>query len=108
MEQTTSLVTQQMVPVSGGGGAILAVMNTMVRFSGVSNFSHNSADVGGAIFTYINVVLTFNGMNNFINNSANNYGSGAIYATNSILLPSGEPMSLWVIQQAMKVVVRLL
>ena len=55
----------------------------MVRFSGVSNVSHNSAAVGGAIFTYINVVLTFNGMNNFINNSANNYGGGAIYATNS-------------------------
>ena len=41
--------------------------------------------MGGAIFTYINVVLTFNGMNNFINNSANNYGGGAIYATNSTI-----------------------
>ena len=73
----------------GGGGAILAVMNTMVSFSGISNFSHNSADVGGAIFTYINVVLTFDGVNTFINNSANNYGGGAIYATNSIITFNG-------------------
>ena len=63
------------------GGAIFAETNTLLNFSGTSNFVHNSADVGGAIGTLNNVALVFNGTNNFINNIANSYGGGAIYTS---------------------------
>ena len=47
--------------------------NTLLSFSGVSNFSNNLAienATGCAIAATSNSVLTFNGTNNFINNSA--------------------------------------
>ena len=64
---------------TSNGGAIYAETNTLLSFSGTSNFIYNSADVGGAIGTSNNVTLVFNGISNFINNIANSYGGGAIY-----------------------------
>ena len=62
-----------------GGGAIIAVNNTVLSFSGTSNFISNSAGDGGggAIYTSYYTVLNFNGTSNFINNSA--YLGGAIH-----------------------------
>ena len=62
-----------------GGGAIIAINNTVLSFSGTSNFICNSAGDGGggAIYTSYYTVLNFNGTSNFINNSA--YLGGAIH-----------------------------
>ena len=67
------------------GGAINAEKNTLLTFSGASNFTHNSAEVGGAISTFQNVAVIFSGTNNFISNTANDYG-GAIHAENNTSL----------------------
>ena len=64
---------------NNGGGAIYAVTNTSLSFTGTSDFSHNSAYSGGAIYTSHNTVLTFIGNNNFTNNSAYTEG-GAIHS----------------------------
>ena len=66
------------------GGAIFASQNTVLTFSGTSNFINNSAYSGGAIYTEYSVVR-FNGTNHFINNSAYDGNGGAI-ATNSTVL----------------------
>ena len=73
----------------GRSGAIYAVMNTVLNFSGINNFINNSAySIGGAIQTSHNTVLILNGTNNFINNSA--YLGGAIYASdNKVLIFNG-------------------
>ena len=63
-----------------GGGAIVTLNNTVLSFSGTSNFIGNSAGDGGgggAIYGSYNTVLNLNGTSNFINNSA--YLGGAIY-----------------------------
>ena len=63
-----------------GGGAIVTLNNTVISFSGTSNFIGNLAGDGGgggAIYTGYNNVLSFSGTSNFINNSA--YLGGAIY-----------------------------
>ena len=60
------------------GGAIYAVDNTSLRFTGTSNFINNSASLGGAIAAVYNTSLSFTGTSNFINNSAK--GGGAIFA----------------------------
>ena len=76
-------------------GAILTFDNTVVKFSGTSNFINNSADVGGggggaistlggAISTLGGTVLNFTGTNNFTNNSAGS--GGAIYTFNNTVL----------------------
>ena len=70
------------------GGAIVAAYNTVLSFTGTSNFVNNSAYLGGAIFTD-NTVLSFNGINNFINNVAcngSNGGNGGAIATNNTIL----------------------
>ena len=63
------------------GGAIYTLFNTVLNFTGTSNFigNHVTKHNGGAICTLKNVALTFNGTNNFISNSANMNG-GAIDA----------------------------
>ena len=69
----------------GGGGAIYASSNTVLSFTGTSNFINNSAvGGGGAVYASESVVLSFCGACNFINNSAT-YG-GAISASGNILL----------------------
>ena len=62
-----------------GGGAIFVLNNTVLSFSGTSNFIGNSAGDrrGGAIYISYHTVLSFTGTTNFINNSA--YLGGAIY-----------------------------
>ena len=63
-----------------GGGAIVTLNNTVISFSGTSNFIGNLAGDGGgggAIYAGYNNVLSFSGTSNFINNSA--YLGGAIY-----------------------------
>ena len=68
------------------GGAIYASDNTELNFNGVSNFINNSADGdGGAIYTEYNAVLSFNGTNNFISNSVR-YGYGGAITTNTTVL----------------------
>ena len=66
-----------------GGGAIYALRNAVLSFSGTNNLISNSADGdGGAIYASHDAVLNFNGNNNFINNSAVSGSSGgAIYAS---------------------------
>ena len=59
-------------PTNDGGVAIYA-NNTILSFSGISNFSNNLAieeAAGCAVGAISNSVLIFNGTNNFINNSA--------------------------------------
>ena len=62
-----------------GGGAIFTVNNTVLSFSGTSNFIGNSAGDrrAGAIYASYNSVLNLSGTSNFINNSA--YLGGAIH-----------------------------
>ena len=67
-----------------GGGAIFASQNTVLTFSGTSNFTNNIADFSGAIYTDSSMVR-FNGTNHFINNSAY-HGNGGAIATNSTVL----------------------
>ena len=71
----------------GSGGAILALSNTVLSFSGINNFINNSSPfLGGAISApYEFFVLSFNGINNFVNNSADNFG-GAIFAPDRTVL----------------------
>ena len=70
----------------GYGGAILIVNNTILNFSGTSNFINNSAHYGGAIHTVNNTVLRFNGTSYFTNNSAPVGGAILIYtSTNNTL-----------------------
>ena len=63
----------------GSGGAIMASSNTVLNFTGTSNFINNSVSVSGGAIYVENTVLSFNGINNFINNSAGARG-GAIFA----------------------------
>ena len=67
----------------GGGGAIYAVFNNLLSFTGTSDISHNS---GGAIHIQGNCVLTFNGTNNFISNSVSRGHGGVIDARFDISL----------------------
>ena len=72
------------------GGAIAAVNNSVLSFSGTSKFIGNSAgdqSRGGAIYASYNTVLKLNGTSNFVNNSA--YHGGAIY------MGSNTKMTLW-------------
>ena len=82
---TSNFICNTAKGVSSFGGAINAETNTLLTFSGTSNFTHNSAEVGGAISTFHNVAVIFSGTNNFISNKANDYG-GAIYAENNTSL----------------------
>ena len=72
------------------GGAIYTSHNTVLTFTGTSNFISNYVHrdrvggAGGAIYTHSNTVLTFNGTNHFINNSA--VHGGALYAGTNTLL----------------------
>ena len=69
-----------------GGGAIFASQNTVLTFSGTSNFTNNFAFRGGAIYTDYSVVR-FNGTNNFINNFA--FDGGAIDTYSVVLSLNG-------------------
>ena len=82
---TNSFIGNSANGISGVGGAVYAEANTLLSFSGTSNFSHNSAQVGGAICIVGNVAFTFNGTNMFVNNAASDSG-GAIYAGSNTLL----------------------
>ena len=63
------------------GGAIYAEDNVIFTFNGTTKFFHNSAEQdSGAIRTSHNAVFIFNGTSNFFNNSAAIYGGGAISA----------------------------
>ena len=78
-------------PTNDGGVAIYA-NNTILSFSGFSNFSNNLAigDAAGCVVAAIaNSVLIFNGINNFINNSAqgdHDAAGGAISITDNTTL----------------------
>ena len=63
-------------------GAIYAGYNTVLKFTGASNFNHNHGGIG-AVSTSDNVILTCNGTTNFVSN-----GGGAIRASanTSVLL----------------------
>ena len=52
----------------GSGGAIYALYNTVLSFSGINNFLDNIAISGGAIYAEFNTTLTFNGTINFTSN----------------------------------------
>jgi len=68
----------------GGGGAIYAVYNTSLSFTGTSNFINNSAAVwGGAILANYNTSVSFTGTSNFTNNSAD-YGGAIVAAIASL------------------------
>ena len=73
-------------------GVAIYSNNTILSFSGVSNFSNNLAienAAGCAIAATANSVLIFNGTNNFINNSVpGDYGAagGAIYIEDNTTL----------------------
>ena len=69
---------------NNAGGAISAVFNTSLNFTGTSDFCLNSAEYGGAIGTAFNVVVNFAGNKKFIGNSAK-FG-GAIFAGSSTSL----------------------
>ena len=51
-----------------GGGAIVALNNSVLSFSGTSNFSSNCAIHGGAIFLNLNITLVFDGTVIFTDN----------------------------------------
>ena len=72
-------------PLLHSWGAILTFNNTVVKFSGTSNFINNSG--GGAIYTFGGTVLNFTGTNNFINNSAggpiNTFSNTVVYFSSS-------------------------
>ena len=71
-----------------GGGAIYATSGSFLSFTGVSNFSNNSAHSGaGAIYAYPALVgstsVSFNGTSIFVNNSGDS--AGAIYAQYNVV-----------------------
>ena len=68
-----------------GGGAIFTSNNTILSFSGITNFINNLASFGGAIYGFDSTVFSLNGINNFINNSGWGEG-GAIYTKYNIVL----------------------
>ena len=71
MEPTTSLATQQTVVV------ISADFNTSLAFIGTTGFSNNSANHnGGAIYAETESLLKFTGISDYITNIA--YNGGAI------------------------------
>ena len=77
---TTFLENRAQLDYCGGsGGAIFALSNTVLNFTGTSNIINNSASVSGGAIYVENTVLSFNGISNFINNSAAARG-GAIFA----------------------------
>ena len=74
--------------ILGGSGAIYATSGSFLSFTGVSNFSNNSAHSGaGAIYAYPALVgstsVSFNGTSIFVNNSGDN--GGAIYAQYNVV-----------------------
>ena len=74
---------------ANNGGAILAVVNASVSFTGTSSFISNLAMQGGAISVNSNSKLVFNKSFTFTNNGHNTRGScgGAMYlAISSIFL----------------------
>ena len=71
--------------LSHEGGAIFALENVVLSFSGTSNFINNLAHEGGAIFAASNVALSFNGTTNFVSNTASSHG-GAIFTLGSVTL----------------------
>ena len=83
---TNTFIGNSADSLTGIGGAIHAEMNTSLSFSGVSEFSHNSAGYGGAIHAVHSVVLTFLGANNFVNNSAIYNRGGAVYTSYDVVL----------------------
>ena len=70
------------------GGAINSDTNSSLSFSGNSDFSHNSAWLGGAINTETNTSLSFRGNSHFSHNSAQ-FGGSIKSDTNSSLSFSG-------------------
>ena len=76
-------------PYGAGGGAIYTSKNSMIKFTGSSNFDSNFAPYGGAIYAYVNATLIFNGTVSFTNNGRGlntidkNYGGGIYIAINS-------------------------
>ena len=71
------------------GGAIYT-QNTVLNFSGTTNFISNSAGEsdGGAIYTSAGTIY-FSGTTNFINNSASESDGGAIYTSAGTIYFSG-------------------
>ena len=71
---------------TGVGGAIYAQINTSLSFNGISDFSHNSADInGGAINVDRSVVLTFTDTSSFSNNSAPRGGAISAYFNSTLM-----------------------
>ena len=86
-EPMSSWVIQQAIM---NGGAIFAVSNISLSFTGISSFSSNSAMQGGAIAANSNSTLTFNGSVNFTSNGCNMGDShgGAMYLAISSIFPN--------------------
>ena len=76
-----------------GGGAIYTINNTVLIFTGTSNFINNLAGAGygfgGAISANSKTVLSFNGTNNFINNTGDYRGGAISISDNTVLSFSG-------------------
>ena len=84
---TNNFINNSVINDIGHGGAIYAIDNNVLNFTGTSNFVNNSAASGGAIYTSIHNALTFNGTIYFNNNgyyggeahTLNGYTGGGVY-----------------------------
>ena len=67
---TINISDSSFVGINGqNGAALLALNSSRIIFTGVNNFSHNSANLGGAVHS-VGSTLQFTGISSFTNNSA--------------------------------------